>query len=297
MGKARSHSFWSMGERGFGAGLRRGLWVALACEAALSPRAATADDDFEARINAELLSQSSEASALFKRANEARERRDLTTARDLYAEVRRIRPAFFHATRRQCGVERWLGHRTEAIALCREALEVGGATTENLNELARTLLAGDANHDELTEVRGLVARALRLSPKDLSTHDVACELALWTADKDKLRVEVRAMEQIAPGDRITLLRATMLAGMEGRIDDGEDLLEKAHKAGRPEEIYTDLSRKFQEARPWPYRALAVAWKVVASWFGGFGLLLLTGGWDYLTRWLQTQLISDVEVLI
>lgn len=28
-----------------------------------------------------------------------------------------------------------------------------------------------------------------------------------------------------------------------------------------------------------------------------GLLLLTGGWDYLTRWLQTQLISDVEVLI
>ena len=28
-----------------------------------------------------------------------------------------------------------------------------------------------------------------------------------------------------------------------------------------------------------------------------GLLLLTGGWDYLTRWLQTQLISDVEVLL
>ncbi|WP_338538788.1 cytochrome c biogenesis protein CcdA [Janibacter terrae] len=28
-----------------------------------------------------------------------------------------------------------------------------------------------------------------------------------------------------------------------------------------------------------------------------GLLLLTGGWDYLTRWLQAQLISEVEVLL
>ena len=28
-----------------------------------------------------------------------------------------------------------------------------------------------------------------------------------------------------------------------------------------------------------------------------GLLLVTGGWDYLTRWLQTRLISDFEVYI
>lgn len=28
-----------------------------------------------------------------------------------------------------------------------------------------------------------------------------------------------------------------------------------------------------------------------------GLLLLTGGWDHLTRWLQVQLISDVEVIL
>jgi len=52
-----------------------------------SARAAEEPKAFEARITTELEAKNAEAAALFRKANEARERGDMASARDLYSQV------------------------------------------------------------------------------------------------------------------------------------------------------------------------------------------------------------------
>src|SRR5260370_29219973 len=101
-----------------------GAWVALVVWAA-APNAPGADDAFDREILEALRARDPEAVPIFEAANKARLQERVEEASAAYAEVERRVPGYFHATRRRCVVEDLLGHRVEAIALCRRALQSG----------------------------------------------------------------------------------------------------------------------------------------------------------------------------
>jgi len=80
------------------------LWVAVAALLVAPIRGgAESDDEFEARLSAELTRRSREAAELFTQANAARARNDHATAARLYGQVAELVSTFAPAVRRQCG--------------------------------------------------------------------------------------------------------------------------------------------------------------------------------------------------
>ncbi len=95
----------------------------------------------DARLTADLAAHGPEAVALFEQAIAADGRNDAAQARDQYARLAALVPGFTPALRRQAGCELQLGHRAQAVALARRAVEME-ATADNLNSLALFLVSG-----------------------------------------------------------------------------------------------------------------------------------------------------------
>jgi hypothetical protein len=198
------------------------------------PRAAGAEPAgaFDVKIMAELEAESPEAAGVFRRANEARDHNDLEGAATLYREVRRLAPSFFHATRRLCGIERELGHREAAIALCREAL-AAAETPQNLSTLGAVLVSGEPSSAELDEAGHDVRRAMGLAPDDMAVHAMACEVALHRKDVALLKLCSTRLDQIAPTNEGTLFFGSIVALNEERFGDARDALDRARDGGLP----------------------------------------------------------------
>ncbi|MFO0755401.1 MAG: hypothetical protein U0359_02855 [Byssovorax sp.] len=218
---------------------------------------ATGPDDrasFEKRLLDELRAVSADAAVAFQQANEARDRNDLATARDYYAEVHRMAPDFVPAIRRQCSVENALGHRPEALVLCREAVKVK-EQPESLSALAGVLSADGATPGDLAEAGRLAGRAMDLAPNDPDAFEVACSIATKSGDHPLLQRCATRLLALAPNAVTTQIYHTNLALSEGRAADAEAALEDAHAHGLPEVPYLALSERVRAAQPWSKRAV------------------------------------------
>lgn len=229
---------------------------------------------YEKRLIDELQATSAEAAIAFKQANEARDRNDLAAARDYYAEVHRMAPDFVPAIRRQCNVELSLGHRPEAIALCRQAVK-SQESAESLSSLAAALSADGASADELAEAARHTSRAMDLAPDSTDPFEVACSVAMKKDDRALLHRCATRLLALAPNAVTTQIYHTNLALAEGRPADAEAAIEAAHANGLPEVPYLALSERVRAAMPFSVRATHFI-RQRGAILGGFVGFLLTG---------------------
>jgi tetratricopeptide (TPR) repeat protein len=245
--------------------------------ASVLPTADAAPEDrgaFEKRLLDELKAVSEGAAVAFQQANEARDRNDLAAARDYYAEVHRMAPDFVPATRRQCSVELSLGHRAEAVALCKQAVK-SQESAESLSSLAGALSADGATADDLAEAARLTGKAMDLAPDDADAFEVACGVAMKKDDKALLHRCASRLLAIAPNAVTTQIYHTNLALAEGRPADAEAALEAAHAHGLPEVPYLALSERVRAAMPFSTRATYFI-RQRGAVLGGFVGFALTG---------------------
>ncbi len=239
------------------------------------PAAADDPDAFDREIAAEIQAQSPDAASAFRGANEARDRGDLARARELYQEVRRLAPGFYHATRRLCGVQLQLGNRATAISLCREARAVA-ETTENLGALAVALASPPHDRADVAEAQRLVSLGISRAPDDAHLRETSCQVAIAAEDLADLGACVHKLETIAPRTPSTHVFATIHAASEGRFDDARASLERARALGLAPEQYQHLSTSLDQAIPLTTRAWSAGWRVAVAWIGTFVLLLALG---------------------
>jgi len=252
-----------------------GAWVALVVWAA-APNAQAADDAFDREILEALRARDPEAVPIFEAANKARLQERFEEASAAYAEVERRVPGYFHATRRRCVVEDLLGHRADAIALCRKALE-SERSPENLTALAHILSrSGQDVSAGLEEARTLLAEARRKKPADIYSRQVECQIALSSGDLATLRNTVAQLRQQAPDELMTHYCAIWLALSDRSIADARAELEGAKAAGLAPEAAASIERTITVHTPWYHRYWKPAAVVLAIWAALLGLLVVAG---------------------
>jgi Zn-dependent protease with chaperone function len=252
-----------------------------------SPAGATASrarDAFDQQIAAQLQVESAEAARLFAEANAARERDDHANASRLYGLVYKMVPRFVHALRRQAGEELALGHRQQAIALGRAAL-AADASAENLTglalALAREVNGSKPTADEVAEALRLAQQAVQKAPDDFFANAGLCQIALRGQDTSPLKQGVERLLQIADDEAATHEFAAILAAEEGRFDDAEHQLTRAHELGMPDAEYQGMRAAIREARPATYGLGSLLLRALGAWVGA--LLLLFGCGALLSR--------------
>jgi Zn-dependent protease with chaperone function len=253
-------------------------WIVVA--ALIAPAAGRAEalkadaDTFQARITAELAEKDPAAAALFIRANEARDRRDLDVAADLYGQVMASAPWFTHAERRLCGVEGERKHFDRAVSLCREVV-AKDASALNEGALADTL-ARTGNPEHRAEAARLAYSAARRAPDDVAVQGIACQVGLNCGSQEILAVCAANLGRLAPDDMGTLAFTAVEQAIRGDIDEAEATLDRAEAKGMPAEASAQLRASFEDARSpvdrWGRRAL----RVLVVWLLGFGLLFAVG---------------------
>ena len=244
---------------------------------AARPPLSAEDSAFEQKIRAELAAMAPEAVKTLDRADGARDALDLDGAARGYEEVLKQAPHFFHAERRLCGVEIARDRRDHALTLCRHALEVKD-TAENHAALASALLSGHGRPQQADiEAAGLHARrADEAKPHDKFVLAVMCRYAVAARDGKTLKWASAALVNVDGSDPFAHFFASMSAANEGRFDDAEAELERAHTLGLPEEIYKGMHGQLEEAAPTAPKYLRRGGLTLGSWFAVFGILFVAG---------------------
>lgn len=235
-------------------------------------------DEFDRKILADLEAQSPQAVPLWNQANQARAAGDYAKASQLYARVRELAPGFVHATRRQCSAEQMLGHREQALALCKQAL-VAEESAENLASLASVLGSGEPGRKappaDVASALTLAERATRLRD-DANSETTLCQVALTADDLTHFRSCTGRLQVLAPADLVTHFFAYLLALHDERWSDARAELERAHGLGLPEEGYRQLRASLDEHEPWYSRYWPAGKLGGAVWLSAMVLLVVAG---------------------
>ena len=161
----------------------------------------TGADAFTARITAQIEVRNPRAARIFVSANDARERRDWKEAERLYAEVHRLEPQFSHATRRLCGVLLEQGRKDEAVAFCREVLQIE-KTPENraalINAIIRETGSAKPSPEQVREAGGLAWELLNERVLESYGLVAVCLAAAAGHDRDLLRRGVQRLRESEP---------------------------------------------------------------------------------------------------
>lgn len=257
------------------------LAVTLAVSAAGSaPVLASAEDDaFESSILGKLKSRNPEAAAIFRQANEAREREDFEEASRLYARTAELEPSFYHANRRRCLVETDLGHREAALDLCQRALDARDSAYNHVAMAVALSFAPEGESQDEAELQKALDHALRasqLEPDDYFVQATLCQVAVDLPRPDILEGCAASLEVIAPEDPLGYLLSSIHSAMFGALRKAKGELEEAHRRGLPEESYQELLEAYEEATPLWVRWAPTGLGVGSAWLAGFALLLGAG---------------------
>jgi Zn-dependent protease with chaperone function len=251
--------------------------LAIAVAAPAAPYPTPTDPALEARIQAELAARDPDGAAVFARANEARERGDATTARNLLQQVHDRDPWFVHATRRLCTTESRLGHHDTALALCREAYSQDPSAFQS-TALSMALLAADTGKGSYgTQALDLAREATRKAPDDYFAQLALCQAALRMNDTHAVTAAAAAMRRIAPRDPAALFFSALDEASHGNLDTASRDLEEAHANGLPDDMYGKLHEGIEGARSPVDRYGPTLLKALLGWLAGFGVLLVLGG--------------------
>lgn len=233
---------------------------------------AAPNEALEKQMKAELAAIDPALVPIMEAADRAREAKNWDAAAKGYAEVRTRAPAFFHATRRLCGVEAARGRRDEAIALCREALEKKD-TPENHAALAVALLGTrGVRGDDAQDAAGHAKRAILDKPDDPEMQRVACRAALATEDQAGLEACSQSILKLEPSDPYGHFFACIAAATSGDVVRADTELERARELGLPPDMVASMRAKIgpRRTKPWFRRtetmvggaALAIALVIV-----------------------------------
>ena len=265
--------------------LLRRVAVAIVTVALLRPMvaqnaaSASAAEEFERRITAELAAQNPDAAAIFTQANEARRRNppDHALASSLYHRVYELAPFFVHALRREGGEELALRHDARALAIAREAV-AQARTPENEAALAFALAERTVKptEPERREALAIARRLVGTAANDPVLQLMAGEIALRSDDLAVLEAVLVNLRRIAPQEMTTHYLDSILLASRGHFGDAREALGKARAAGLSEKDYRSLLGAISAAEPVWMKALKISGVAVGIWAGLFGLLFVLG---------------------
>lgn len=230
----------------------------------------------EAQANSELEAKDPEAAKLFRQANEVR-MTDAARASALYSEVLARVPLFDHALRRKCAAEVRLGHVTDGLKLCRQAIAVR-RNAENLSGIALAIVLqhGEISAMHRTEAIAAADEAARLGPRETYVHTARCHVAMRFSDWAKVKESLAQLDSLAPNEAETQAIGAMLAMVEGRFKDADSRIARAEALGAPADMMAALRKHRAEseeaATPWLVRAASLFARAAVAW--AIGLLLL-----------------------
>lgn len=235
-------------------------------------------EEFDGRILQELQSIDPGAVPAWKAANAARDAGRFEEAAAKYAEVARRAPTFFHALRRQAGVELRMGKRDLALTHARQAITIS-RTPENVAVLADVIVNGDnLPPEQISEGLALAKEAAAMQPNGHYEHATLAVAAIVANDVDQLNRAVETMLRIDAKNPATHFYHHVALASAGKFDEAQQALDQARMTGLPEEAYVSMSRALADARPFYLRW----WKPVAIafalWAVAFAALLGVGAW-------------------
>jgi Zn-dependent protease with chaperone function len=233
----------------------------------------------DASLAADLAARGPEAVSLFKQAVAADGRKDHQQARDLYVRLAELVPGFTPALRRQAGSESLLGHRAQAVALARRAVE-REASADNLENLSLALAISDGKvpvpATDAEEAISLARRALALAPESLFAQVSLAQAAVASNDPALLNEASDRLISLAPDEPLGHFFRAVAQASRGDLSAAEETLETARKKGLPEEQAQGLLQAIRSAQPWYVRILPLLSWTLGLWLGGLLLLLLLG---------------------
>ena len=263
------------------------LWMLVLCLIASGARAGAAPFPtlqaeraaLDARLTTDLAARGPEVVSLFKQAVAAGEQRDNQQARDLYARLVELMPRFTPALRRQAGFELQLGHRAQALALARRAVEIE-ASSDNQESLALFLATGDGTANapaaDVQEAVSLARQAIARAPDSLFAEVALAQAAIAGNDLALLNEASDSLIRLAPEEPQGHYYRAVAQAFHGDLSEAEETLETARKKGLPEQTAQSLLQGIREARPWYVRILPLLSWTLGLWLGSLLLLLLLG---------------------
>jgi tetratricopeptide (TPR) repeat protein len=239
-------------ERGM---LRRSLVLSVFFAALVVSASARAEtvEELDARLEHDLGAISAEAVQSFHDANKARLVGDHDKARALLGEVLKLAPDFAPAMRRACQADFELGHRAEAIALCRGAVARERAPLDDVT-LAVVLTSSPTTPGDVAEARELARRGIEAAPSDRYIVTTACEAAQDADDAELIETAADLLIGVTDDPRELVCKA-VAAATRNNLDEALRLAHRAERAGAPEDVVANLREGIQAARPADDRAI------------------------------------------
>jgi hypothetical protein len=174
--------------------------------------------------------------------------------------------------------------REEALAACKQALGLAGATVEDSVRFVHLVLAkpGSSTAAELDDVNAVIAN-LRGSPETrVAASHLECELGVHLESIPLLTECTQSLTAVAPGDPKTLTFSWALAIRQGDASRARALVARAKAAGMTSEGLSRMERttfELEHASPWrgllrqllDWRRglLAIAGLAAVAWVGIF----------------------------
>lgn len=259
---------------------------------------AKSDDyaEFDRTIQAELKASNPEAAKIFLQANELRDK-DPAEAAVLYRKVIELQPNFHHASRRLCNCELALGHRTEAIARCRDAMKIDPNSIENLSSLAFVLVSTAEGFapikSELEEASNLAAKAMKIDRSSTYAAETAAQVAIDANDLNLLSQATTRLQALKPDGLTTHMFLSIQSLAEGSFGNAKKHLERAHQLGMSDEQYSSILKAISTSEPGHIKALRIGAPIGGIWIGGL-VILLGAGWILSAITLKAVKTASVE---
>src|SRR5262249_47408383 len=152
-----------------------------------------------------------------------------------------------------------------ALAACERAFALA-ASSENRVALAAVLVGVDSRLANLPRARELLEKALADADDKELALPLLCQVCGLQDDRPCLRRCVAELETVDPDALSTAYFATISAALDERWAEAQVAVERAHKAGLPEDEYARLKTEIAKHAPSPLWGLA-AW-VGSLWLGG-----------------------------
>jgi hypothetical protein len=148
--------------------------------------------------------------------------------------------------------------REEALAACKQALGLAGATVEDSVRFVHLVLGkpGNLAAPELDDVNAVIAN-LRGSPQTrVAASHLECELGVHLESIPLLTECTQDLTAVAPGDPKTLTFSWALAIQQGDAARARSLVTRAKAAGLTSEGLSRMERATSELEhAWPWRRL------------------------------------------
>ena len=243
-------------------------------------------DATEKAMRDEVAAVGAEAAAAWDEANAAREAGELDRAVELYEKVSALAPQLDHPVRRACNVRATQDRIDDALALCEEALSLAPESPYNQSAIALVLVhrnqAGD--RDRALDLAG---RAADKRPEDQSILESWCMVGLLAESRGALDRCAPRLLALDPDGLGSNFFTAILAGQDGNLPVARIHLEKARKAGLPDEDYQRLRDMLEGGDGEPDdtspdtgsagSVLRTGLWIAGGWAAGL-LLLLVAGW-------------------